>query len=40
VEPIAGHGVPQISIDGEFIGGYDALVHLHASGQLDGLRQA
>lgn len=40
VEPIAGHGVPQISMDGEFIGGYDALVHLHATGQLDGLRQA
>jgi hypothetical protein len=38
VEPIAGHSLPQISIDGEFIGGYEALVHCHATGQLDELR--
>jgi len=39
VAPIAGHTLPQISIDGELIGGYDMLIHLHASGQLDALRQ-
>lgn len=40
VEPMAGHGVPQVSIDGQFIGGYEALVHHHAAGLLDDLRQA
>lgn len=40
VEPAAGQSVPQITIDGEFIGGYEALIHWHASGRLDGLRQA
>ena len=38
VDPVAGRPVPQISIDGTPIGGYDALVSLHASGQLEGLR--
>lgn len=38
VEPLAGHPVPQVSIDGVAIGGYDALAALHASGQLESLR--
>jgi len=38
VELMAGQSVPQISIDGQLIGGYEALVHSHASGQLDALR--
>ncbi|MEB3234361.1 MAG: DUF296 domain-containing protein [Cyanobacteriota bacterium] len=38
VEPLPGHSVPQISLDGVLIGGYDALVELHASGELEGLR--
>ena len=38
VEPVAGLPVPQISIDGALIGGYDALVALQASGQLEALR--
>jgi len=38
VEPVAGRPVPQISIDGAPIGGYDALVALHADGQLEQLR--
>ena len=29
---------PQVFIDGEFIGGYDALSDLHSSGQLEVLR--
>ena len=40
VEPIEGMGVPQVSIDGELIGGYDALVELHGRGELEPLRQA
>jgi glutaredoxin len=31
--------LPQLFIDGESIGGYDALVELHGSGQLEALRQ-
>jgi glutaredoxin len=31
--------VPQITIDGVAIGGYDALVDLHGKGDLQGLRQ-
>lgn len=38
VEPVEGHPVPQISIDGVPIGGYDALVELYARGQLESLR--
>ena len=38
VEPVPGRPVPQISIDGVAIGGYDALVALHARGQLEELR--
>lgn len=30
--------VPQISIDGQAIGGYDALAELHGSGALEALR--
>ena len=30
---------PQVFIDGEPVGGYDALVDLHGSGQLEALRQ-
>jgi glutaredoxin len=30
---------PQVFIDGEPIGGYDALVDLHGSGHLEALRQ-
>ncbi|MCP9850804.1 PCC domain-containing protein [Cyanobium sp. Morenito 9A2] len=38
VEPQAG-SVPQVSIDGQLIGGYDALAELHSQGRLEGLRQ-
>ena len=38
VEPVPGRPVPQISIDGASIGGYDALVALHSSGQLEAFR--
>jgi predicted DNA-binding protein with PD1-like motif/glutaredoxin len=38
VEPEAGQSVPQVHIDGVFIGGYDALAELHGSGQLESLR--
>ena len=38
VEPVAGYPVPQISIDGVAIGGYDALADLYARGQLETLR--
>jgi glutaredoxin len=31
--------VPQISIDGAAIGGYDALAELHGRGGLEALRQ-
>jgi predicted DNA-binding protein with PD1-like motif/glutaredoxin len=31
---------PQVFIDGEPIGGYDALVELHGSGHLEALRQS
>jgi glutaredoxin-related protein len=31
--------VPRIWIDGELIGGYDALMDLQASGRLQQLRQ-
>jgi len=30
--------VPQVFVDGQLIGGYDALAELHANGQLIGLR--
>lgn len=39
VEPLAGTSVPQIWIDGELIGGYDALAELHGQGALESLRQ-
>ena len=38
VEPVPGLPVPQISIDGAMIDGYDALAALHANGQLETLR--
>ena len=38
VEPLAGRSVPQIWIDGEMIGGYDALAALHGQGALEALR--
>lgn len=38
VEPLAGRSVPQIWIDGEMIGGYDALAALHGQGALESLR--
>lgn len=38
VEPEPGRPVPQISIDGTWIGGYDALAELHARGALESLR--
>lgn len=38
VDPVAGQSVPQVTIDGVLIGGYDALAELHGSGQLDPLR--
>jgi glutaredoxin len=34
-----GGPVPQISIDGTPIGGYDALAELHGRGGLEALRQ-
>ncbi|SBO42225.1 PCC domain-containing protein [Cyanobium sp. NIES-981] len=37
-EPSQPGSVPQVFIDGSFIGGYDALAELHAQGQLDSLR--
>lgn len=38
VEPREGHTVPQVWLDGQLIGGYDALAELHASGDLEQLR--
>jgi predicted DNA-binding protein with PD1-like motif/glutaredoxin len=38
VEPLAGRSVPQIWIDNEMIGGYDALAALHGQGTLESLR--
>lgn len=38
VEPLEGRPVPQISIDGTWIGGYDALAELHGRGELEALR--
>lgn len=38
VEPLPGRPVPQISIDGTWIGGYDALAELHGRGELEPLR--
>ncbi len=40
VDPEAGRSVPQVSIDGVAIGGYDALADLHGRGELEALRQA
>jgi glutaredoxin-related protein len=40
VDPQPGLPLPQISIDGDWIGGYDALAELHGNGQLEALRQA
>jgi glutaredoxin len=35
----SGHGgVPQVFIDGQWIGGYDALAELHGQGALEVLR--
>jgi len=40
IEQLSGRsGLPQVFIDGEPIGGYDALVELHGSGRLEALRQ-
>lgn len=38
VEPLAGRSVPQIWIDDEMIGGYEALAALHGQGALESLR--
>ncbi|WP_411867347.1 PCC domain-containing protein [Vulcanococcus limneticus] len=38
VEPRAEGSVPQVFIDGVFIGGYDALAERHGRGELTGLR--
>jgi glutaredoxin len=38
IEPVDGHSVPQIFLDGVFIGGYDALAELHGRGDLEELR--
>ncbi len=40
IEPSQPGSVPQVFIDGAFIGGYDALAELHARGSFDGLRDA
>lgn len=40
IEPSQPGSVPQVFIDGAFIGGYDALAELHARGSLEGLRFA
>ena len=34
-----GRSVPQISIDGQSIGGYSELAELHGSGGLEALRR-
>lgn len=39
VEPVEGRSVPQVSIGGVAIGGYDALADLHSRGELEALRQ-
>jgi predicted DNA-binding protein with PD1-like motif/glutaredoxin len=39
LERLSGHGgVPQVFIDGQWIGGYDALAELHGQGVLEALR--
>jgi predicted DNA-binding protein with PD1-like motif/glutaredoxin len=38
VQPEPGRPVPQISIDGRAVGGYDALAELHGRGELEALR--
>jgi predicted DNA-binding protein with PD1-like motif/glutaredoxin len=39
LERLSGHsGVPQVFIDGQWIGGYDALAELHGQGALEILR--
>ena len=38
VSPNGDGSLPQVHIDGVFIGGYDALAELHGQGQLDSLR--
>jgi len=38
VDPVAGQSMPQVTIDGVLIGGYDALAELHGTGQLELLR--
>ena len=38
VSPNGDGSLPQVHIDGVFIGGYDALAELHGQGQLDFLR--
>lgn len=40
IEPSQPGSVPQVFIDGAFIGGYDALAELHSRGSLEGLRNA
>jgi glutaredoxin-related protein len=39
VPPSGGGTLPQVSIDGVAIGGYDALAELHGLGELESLRQ-
>lgn len=38
IEPVDGHSVPQVFLDGVLIGGYDALAELHGRGELEELR--
>ncbi|MCS5699372.1 DUF296 domain-containing protein [Cyanobium sp. FGCU-52] len=39
LEQLSGHGgVPQVFIDGQWIGGYDTLAELHGQGVLEALR--
>jgi glutaredoxin len=39
VPPSGGGTLPQVSLDGVAIGGYDALAELHGLGELESLRQ-
>ena len=39
IPPSGGGSLPQVSIDGVGIGGYDALAELHGRGELETLRQ-
>ena len=40
VAPSGGESLPQVSIDGVAIGGYDALAELHGRGDLEALRRS